>query len=221
MASNRNLVLSTGEIYHVFNRGVERRTIFSNKYDFDRALETINFYRFSDLPIRYSHYMRLDNRRKEEVFKAINVTEVSILAFCLMPNHFHFVLRQEKDKGISTFISNFSNSYSKYFNTKNDRVGPLLQGIFKAVRVETDEQLIHLSRYVHLNPVASYLIKDNLLEKYEWSSLPEYLGLVERSISEPQLVMGQFKNKQEYMVFVRDQINYAKQLESIKHLIME
>ena len=220
----RNLVLATGEIYHVFNRGVERRTVFTNKRDYERALETINYYRFTSLPVRYSHFLNLTKTQKENVLASLDDVEATIFSFCLMPNHFHFILKQEAENGISRFMANFANSYSRYFNTKYQRIGPLFQGTFKAVHVESDEQLLHLSRYVHLNPVSSFLVKEGQLDSYPWSSLPEYLKLKrddENDISDPKLVLGQFKKIDEYQKFVHNQIDYAQELEKIKHLAFD
>lgn len=85
---------------------------------------------------------------------------LEIISYCLMPNHFHLLVKQVIDHGIVKCLNNFSNSYTRYFNIRHDRVGPLFQGRFKAVRIETDEQLLQVSRYIHLNPVASSLIEE-------------------------------------------------------------
>lgn len=136
-----------------------------------------------------------------------------------MPNHYHFILKQIQDNGISEFINKVSNSYTKYFNTRHNRVGPLLQGQFKAVRVESDEQLIHLSRYIHLNPIISFLIKD--LCKYPWSSYLDFIDLKPDKICQNDLVLSLFKNSQDYEKFVLDQIDYAKSLKEIEHLTFD
>ena len=146
---------------------------------------------------------------------------VEILCFCLMPNHFHFLLKQLKDNGISIFISKFANSYAKYFNTKHERVGPLFQGRFKAVHIENDEQLVHVSRYIHLNPVVSSLIEEAALKDYVWSSYPEYLKLINSQITDKELVMSFFKTEDKYKQFVLNQADYGKNLEQIKHLTLE
>lgn len=138
-----------------------------------------------------------------------------------MPNHFHFLLKQLQDNGISIFISKFSNSYAKYFNTKHERVGPLFQGRFKAIHIENDEQLIHVSRYIHLNPVVSSLINTEALESYLWSSYPKYLDLAMLDFVDKEMVMSFFKSEVKYKNFVLDQIDYGKKLEQIKHLILE
>lgn len=138
-----------------------------------------------------------------------------------MPNHFHFLLRQSTEKGISVFISNITNAFTRYFNTKHKRAGPLFEGVFKAVHIESEEQLIHVSRYIHLNPVASSIIHDDELEGYRWSSYPEYLVTSPEEITQKELILDMFKSVEVYRAFVNNQIDYAKQLDVIKHLILE
>ena len=121
---------------------------------------------------------------------------------------------------IVKFLSNFTNAYTKYCNTKHERNGPLVQGPFKAIFVESDEQIIHLSRYIHLNPVTSFIINDSALEQYKWSSLREYLGL-ENGICQKEIVLDQFKSVESYKGFILDQMSYAKELDKIKHLSLE
>lgn len=224
MPTNRKLIFANDEIYHIFNRGVEKRPTFTNKRELDRALLTLDFYRFAKLPIKLSKFLLLPNDESIQLLKRIkNDLEklVEIICFCLMPNHFHFLLKQKLENGISTFTANFTNSYTKYFNTRRERVGPLFQGIFKAVRIESDEQLIHVSRYIHLNPVSSFLIEPKQLESYDWSSFPEYMGLSDKKISNPEIVLDLFTSTQHYKQFVLDQVDYARKLEQIKHLILE
>jgi putative transposase len=224
MATIRGLVFLTGEIYHVFNRGVERREVFTDIREYKRALNTLWFYRFPQ-KLRLSSYYDLSTKEREAF--QISLTDknkdkiVEILAYCLMPNHFHLILRQKQDNGISNFVANFSNSYTKYFNIKHKRPGSLFQGPFKAVHVETDEQLLHLSHYIHINPVSSGVIKPEKLEEYFWSSFPEYLGKSQLAICDTNWLSGFFSTKKKYKQFVFDQIGYAQKLESIKHLALE
>lgn len=223
MATFRKIVFANEEIYHVFNRGLDRKSTFANKRELDRAKNLIKFYRHREIPIRFSKLMQQpeDTRNKilEDLFKSDKL--VDILSYCLMPNHFHFLLKQNSDKGISIFIANFTNAYTKYFNTKNERIGPLFQGIFKAVHIENDEQLMHVSRYIHLNPVVSNIIRADELNNYSWSSYPEYIGKSNDEIVKKETVLNMFKSVQEYQKFVEDQIDYGKELEAIKHLILE
>ncbi len=223
MATVRKVVFRDNEIYHIFNRGIERRPVFTDKREYDRALKLIKFYKHADPPIRYSKILQLSEEVRKKMLDDVYKSEklVDILAFCLMPNHFHFLLKQKKEKGITTFISNFTNAYTKYFNTKNNRIGPLFQGTFKAVLVESDEQLMHLSRYIHLNPVVSSIIKEANLNFYPWSSYPEYFDSSSQGISVAELVLSMFKSIKDYQEFVENQIDYGKKLDLIKHLLLE
>lgn len=224
MATYRKVVLANEQIYHIYNRGVERRTIFTSKRDFQRAINTLRYYRFSNLPLKFSKYLIQKDEIQKEMSENFNKEEnqlVELISYCLIPNHFHFLVKQVKKNGIFKLLSNFSNSYVKYFNTRHERVGPLLQGIFKAVLIETDEQLIHVSRYIHLNPITSFIVNEQDLENYQWSSYTEYLGLKRDGFCTKNYVLDQFKSLKEYKLFVLDRISYAKELGKVKHLLLE
>jgi putative transposase len=222
MASNRNMTFVTSYVYHVYNRGIDGRSVFTNTLEHDRFISLIDFYRHSDVPMRYSKYQDLPASLQTEATKNIEKLPcmVTILAYCLMPNHFHLLLRQEKEHGIIQFVGNISNGHAKYYNSKHKRKGPLFQNSFKAVWVETDEQLLHVSRYIHLNPVTSSIIPVNRLESYPWSSYRMYLGN-ETSFVETQEVLSHFQTTQKYKQFIVDQIDYAKELHKYKYLTME
>lgn len=220
MPTNRKVVFANGEYYHVFNRGVEKRPVFLNKYEFLRALDSLFFYRFGDLALRYSKYLNLNKDKKAELLKDLDDSklQVEIIAFCLMGNHFHLILKQLKENGIAKFMAKFTNSYTKYFNTKHQRVGPLFQGVFKAVYVGYDEQLLHLSRYIHLNPVLGFMVKAEELVSYQWSSYPEYIGQTASGMINKTEVLKFFKNPDDYKKFVLDQADYAIKNKMINHL---
>lgn len=223
MVGYRKTILATGEIYHVYNRGVEKRPLFLTKWDSNRFLEIINYYRFINCPVKYSYFKLMSGDKKEDVLKNLEETSgkwVDILAFCLMPNHVHFLLKQLEDNGISKFMAKIQNSFSHFFNVKQERVGHLFQGSFKAVKIESDEQLIHVSRYIHLNPVSSYITSFGKIEDYEFSSYPEYIGK-KIGFCNTELVLAHFKNPDDYKKFVKDQSDYQSQLDNIKHLTLE
>lgn len=220
----RQTPLVTEEVYHIFNRSVARLPIFISKNDYGRAMEVIDFYTFGNTYLSFSHFRRLTQEQRlnfaESIFTPENKLN-EILAFCLMPNHFHFLLRQKKDKGIATMLRNFQNSYAKYFNTKSERSGALFQSMFKAVRIETDEQLIHVARYIHLNPSTAYIIKDPQdLENYLWSSYPEYINN-SAGIADQKELLGYFKSVENFKKFTLDQADYQRKLGQIKHLTLE
>lgn len=223
MATLRKVAFRDGEIYHVFNRGLDRRNIFTDKREFERAKRLIKFYRHIEIPARFSKVYQLHVEIRDEVLENLynSNRQVNILCYCLMPNHFHFLLQQNTEKGVSTFLANFTNAYTKYFNTKNERSGPLLGGTFKAVHIESDEQLLHVARYIHLNPIVSCVIKDDQVANYLWSSHREYLSITDDEITQKDLVLQMFKSVEDYQSFIMDQAEYAKELEAIKHLTLE
>lgn len=219
----RKTILANGEIYHVFNLGVEKRPTFTDKREYDRALMTLNFYRFEGVFAGLGDILKLDHEKRSfflSQLKKHGKRLVDILGYCLMPNHFHLLIKQLMDEGISTFLSNFSNSYTKYFNTKNKRIGHLFQGVFKAVKIEADEQLIHVLRYIHINPVVSSVIRETEIDDYPYSSLSEYLEN-KKGLCNKELITKYFSSTDKLKDFTHDQIDYGKRLFSIKHLLFE
>lgn len=143
----RNFDFSIGEFYHVYNRGTDKRIIFQDEYDYQRFIRLLY----------------ICNSEKNIVFRDVLMEEtfgydrgntiVEIGAYCLMPNHFHFLLREKIDGGISLFMLKLLTAYSTYFNNKNKRSGSLFEGKFRATHVDNDEYLKYLYSYIHLNPV--------------------------------------------------------------------
>lgn len=210
--------------YHIFNRGVNKQPIFNGLIDLKRFLSLIKFYSFKDYPIRFSKFLLLSSDQRKEIWARLNNSQkyADTISYCFMPNHFHLILKQNIDKGISKFMANFQNSYTKYFNLKNDRVGHLFQGQFKAVKIDSEEQLLHVSRYIHLNPYSSGIVEgiEDLIN-YKWSSFPEYITDLQFEICSKDIVLTSFKNKQSYKNFTFDNADYQKNLENIKHLALD
>ncbi len=206
--------LVNGEFYHLYNRGVEKRDVYLNYWDYRRFFKSLYYYQFLGPKPSFSKF----SKSESNLFKPVLEKKiVEIICYCLMPNHFHLLVRQLKDNGISNFMGQLLNSYTKYFNIKHTRVGPLFQGSFKAVRVETDEQLVHLSRYIHLNPVVSEIVKR--LDEYQWSSFKEYM--TQPNLCSSSEILNFFSSKEKYRDFVEAQIEYGTTLEMIKHQIIE
>jgi putative transposase len=218
----RKIPLVTGEYYHVFNRGVNKFSIFESTSCYKRCIDQINYYRHQKTPIKYSALIKLNYDIRQSIWDLVlksNEKQVEIVAFCLMPNHFHFLLKQTIDQGISKFMSKFQNSYTRFYNTKNSRTGPLLTGKFQAVLIESDEQLLHVSRYIHLNPLVGGVVKGfKQLLSYKWSSLPDYYNKPGKSICGSEIVLNQFKSSSSYINFLYKQLAYAKELNYLKHL---
>lgn len=213
------------QVYHVFNRSIAKQPIFLNQRDYQRFLETILFYSFDKPGIRFSHFNRLDQNQKSKFLENLkrNVKKnIQILSFCLMPNHFHFLIKELNGSGIVKFMGNLQNSYAKYFNTKNKRTGGLFQSTFKVVRIENDEQFIHVARYIHLNPYTSYILKKlQEIENYNWSSLGHYLNKVNYEFIFSKYLMSFFSSVEKLRKFTLDQADYQRKLGDIKHLFLE
>lgn len=211
----RKTILATGEFYHVLNRSLNRAPIFNNKRDIHNFLLCAKYYLSSSPPVKFSLYRKNVNKYQ------INLNDpiVKILAYCLMPNHFHFILLQNHDNGIRTYIQKLSNSYVHYINLKTKRKGALFESTFKAIRIESEEQLIHLSRYIHLNPVTAYLVKRP--QDYEYSSFSAYMGSESLIPVESSLILSQFSDLNKYKNFVLVRSDYQRKLDEIKHILLE
>lgn len=172
-----------GGYYHLYNRGVEKRSIFEDDQDFGVFLSYLKTYlshkNKDDLQEQLSN-PKLPWSEKDKILKKLRLKnffgKIGLLAYCLMPNHYHLLVKQSSENDIVYFMRSLNTRYVVYFNKKYNRVGPLFQGVYKAVRIETDEQLIYLSAYIHRNP--SDTQKGLSLQKLisSPSSLPEYLG---------------------------------------------
>lgn len=184
------------EIYHIYNRGVEKRKVFSNEKDYLRFIHDL--FEFNDEAAALSSNIRFACRFPSKIntshfsscleveppnMRKPRKTLIEILIFTLMPNHFHLLVKQKKENGIVRFMQKLGTGYTLYFNQKYDRVGSLFQGRFKAVLVEERPHFDHLPFYIHFNPLE--LMKKNtdsvaqmteFLEKYRWSSFPDYIG---------------------------------------------
>lgn len=200
-------------VYHIFNRGVDKRTIFTDEEDYNLFLYYLYIYltplekvlrRYPNLPIR--------------LFQKNSSSDIDLLAYCLMPNHFHLLIKQKSDRSASHFMKQLSNAYTQYFNKKYRRDGALFEGAFKATRVKNDSILTHLSRYIHLNPVMAGINKE--LE-YRWSSYNEYAGETNFKLCHTKPILDFFPSVYAYKKFVNDQKDYAKKLHEIKSLIIE
>lgn len=219
----RTTPLVNKEYYHIYNRGVAHQPTYTFKKDYERFLLSLSYYRFNDHPFKLSRLLQIPKFERDQIVAELETTNnkaVNIIAYCLMPNHFHLLIQQLTDGGISKYIKQITNSYTRYFNTKYERVGPLYQGAFKAVHIGTDEQLIHVSRYIHLNPLVSVVVKERDFLSYLWSSLQHFKNNNSNFV-DTKPILEHFSSPDKYIDFVFDQVDYGKKLENIKHLMLE
>lgn len=172
--------------YHVFNRGIEKRAIFTNTIDYQKFISTMKYY------LQPQKYKETLSRRSD-----LEDNEIELLCYCLMPNHFHLLIKQNSESGLTRFMRRLSNTYVRYFNKAQKRIGALFEGKFKAILIETDEYLLHLSRYIHRNP--SELDLENL-RNYSYSSYLTYLGIRQTSWLQTKTILDFYKNPENSII---------------------
>jgi putative transposase len=221
----RGLDFVNDHYYHVFNRNVPGLNCFIDERECRHFIETLWYYNLVKPPLRFTKYLHSswDVRKQWKLTWEPLPQRIKMVAYCLMQNHYHFLVQQSAYEGISTFIRLLQNSFAHYHNTKNKRVGPVFTGRFKAVLIENNNQLLHVSRYIHLNPVTAYIVRSiKDLNHYPWSSWNEYHGqLVERPLVNPNIILKQFKNTNEYDQFCASAVDYERELKSMQKLILD
>lgn len=237
----RKFKFEKGKIYHVFNRGVEKREIFKDDNDRWRFLQGL--FLFNDEKTTANLLWQMEKNRGRVTFgvlkeffakeKRSREPLVRIMADCLIPNHFHLLLEEIKEGGISRFMHKLGTGYARYFNNKYNRVGSLFQGRFKAVSVEEETYLEYLLVYINvINP--GELAEPNLKEAgvknvkkvmlfaddYSWSTHQEYIGKRESIIVEKGLLGEIFPDGRNYRQFVEDVLD-SKKWEKVRDLFLE
>lgn len=215
----RKVPLIKYNIYHIYNKSIANFKIFNSPRDYDRIINEISFYAMEDHFFKSPFCKQYSNHSTSGTWNGCLKKCIDIIAYCIMPTHFHLILKGLNKGGITKFTNSIQKSYSQYFNIKHNRKGPLWQGRFNNVLIENDEQLIHLTRYIHINPVKSRLIRDP--KDFDYSSYKEYIGLVKEDKR-----LCNFSDYFEiepchYEKFVKDEIDYMRSFEKIKHLILE
>lgn len=193
--------------YHIYNRGVEKRVIFKNETDCKMFLYYLKLYLTPLEELKRLIELSPMNIKIQRFLPLNLSSEVDLLAYSLMPNHFHLFIKQRSRDGIIRLMRRLSTSYVMYFNTKYKRVGALFQGKYKACQIETDSYLLHLSRYIHLNP--RYHLSDTFHNNF--TSYQYYLGASQASWMKSQEILQHFSNKDSkgltYENFVEDYLD--------------
>ncbi len=195
----RKIQFTNEETYHVYNRGVDKRDTFITENDYYRFLESIRL--FKNERGNTNNFL---SRKKTFIDTSLK-PYVEILAFCLMPNHFHLLLKQTSENGISKFMQKLGTGYTMFFNNKYERNGSLFEAPFKAKHVLNEEYFKHLSKYIHLNPLSLINLSSKkeeyvYLENYKWSSLYNYANNIQSFISLE--ILNLFKNPGDYLDYM-------------------
>lgn len=221
MVQIRKEPLATNYYYHIYTRSISKYIVFNNKEEYNRLYQLLYNYRFTDFKYKFSRFLELSDENQKEIQSNLEIRNdvlVEIVAFCIMPTHIHLVLKQTKENGITKFMSQVLNSYARYFNTKHQRIGPLWSGRFKSVLVDRDEQLLHLSRYIHLNPTSARLADEP--EDWPDSSYKEYISEKHgNQLCKFESIID--INNEEYKKFTKDHKDYQRTLSIIKYLTID
>ncbi|HDO23628.1 MAG TPA: hypothetical protein ENG99_00195 [bacterium] len=209
----RKIQFANEEHYHIFNRGVDKREIFSGGEDIVRFLQSMDEFNSID-PIGsiYENSLKLGDLVSKRKSKP---KLVDFVCYCLNPNHYHFILRQREEKGIEKFMHRIGVGYTMFFNKKHKRSGSLFQGTFKAVHISTNEQLLHTSAYVNLNDRVHRL--GDLVSKSSWG---EYEKGV-KGFCEKDVILGQFNNIKEYKDFAESSLADILERRDMEKLLLE
>ncbi len=210
----RNIVKEylEGGIYHVYNRGTDKRVIFVDEEDYVMFMHIMKTY----LTVTMRQQAKID---RGEVLSHKNYTHnIKLLSFCLMPNHFHLMIEQVGEHDISDFMRSLLTNYVMYFNKKYHRSGGLFQGRYKAVIVGTQIQMLHLTRYIHMNPLSLFTETGPMamrsLRSYEYSSYQSYLGTKKLTWLQPENILTYFSSvKPGKHKRSEDYLNYQNYLE--------
>lgn len=203
-----------GGVYHVYNRASGEKTLFKDEADY----ETFRFYLYIYLKPMKTVLGKYENLPFRLQIKNLH-KEVDALAYCLMPNHFHLLLKQTSQDGVTKLMKQVTNAYTEYYNKKYQIQGPLMQGRYKAVSIDKDAYLLQIARYIHLNPVVA-----NLVEKagdYPWGSAREYESALIESICNKRIILSYYSTEKAHMNFINDYDDYAAQIHKLKQLIIE
>ncbi len=196
----RKKPFAVGEYYHVFNRGTDKRTIFTDQNDINRFFQSMVEFNTVE-PIGSIFENSFVQKKPLKAKVAPSEPLVHFVAYCLNPNHYHFILQQASENGIPKFMQRLGTGYTNYFNELNDRTGALFQGTYKSIHIASDAYLLHVSAYVNLNDKVHQLgsLTPKLVKSI--SSWEEYVGKDTAGICKKEAILDQFKNSRHYKDF--------------------
>ncbi len=209
----RRETIIKGEYYHVFNRAIEKRSIFLKKGDYERFINSLTLFN-TDKP----SWLVNDILEAGAGFFPTEVERlVGLVAYCVNPNHFHLLLKENQENGVATFMKKVCTGYAMYFNKKNERSGILFQGRFKSVHIDSNDLLLYISAYVNCN---SEIHNFEKARDYQWCSFPEYLDNL-KGVCQKGIVLDQFANTINYGNFCYDKVVGMKKKKELENEIFE
>jgi putative transposase len=210
----RHTIFALGEIYHICNKSISNYEIF-RKEEFSQRFLNICAYYSQGRKSKYSDFLR-----KEKIYNYVNLLQIAdsqykCLSYCIMPDHYHLLIQASLNIAISTYIGKVENSYTRFYNLSNNRKGPLWQSSFRCTRIASNEQLLHVIRYIHLNPVTNSLISN----PQDWKYSSHSLYLKQEILNSLKLVS--IKSVGKFEKFVLDNQDYQKRLRVMKSALRD
>ena len=193
-AKNALKTYKKSSYYHIYNRGVAKTNIYKSEKDYKVFLDYLKIY-LTPINLQGESLKVAPSRELKNYSDNFN-----LIAYCLMPNHFHLLIYQKNKHSINYFMRSLATKYVRYFNTTYDRVGPLFQGVYKAVKVFDEEQLIYLTKYIHRNPI-DLLPTRRVLVGYKYSSYGNYLGLFNQNWVKPRVILEAFSSSNKLLSY--------------------
>ena len=191
--AKRNIAFRKGRYYHIYNRGANRNKIFFEKENYLYLLRKLKEY-------SRNYYF-------------------SVIAYCLMPNHFHFLFRQDGNASLNIAVGYLFNTYTKAINKKYNRTGTLFEGHFKCIEVEDEKYLLELCRYIHRNPVDDKLVEN--IEEWEFSNYLEWVGERKGSLIDTDLRDKHFPAGKGYENYVMDYVSDKQARNELRKFLFE
>lgn len=211
-----------GTYYHVYNRGVAKQDIFVDEQDYIFFLYRLKENLFPEIQKDASLSMDdilFNSKKSNDRRKLLPPNSFEMVCYCLMPNHFHFLIKQLKNVPISSLMLKIGTGYSMYFNKKQGRVGALFQDAFKAIPIEDNNYLFWLSLYIHKNPIEAGLVDD--IKKWRWSSYLDYIGERNGILCEKSVILEQLNTVKNYEKMIDKDIKKQKEFKKLSNLTFE
>jgi len=200
--------ISIGEYYHVYNRGIKKNLLFHDERDYLRFLFLLLYFQSDSKFYNIGRYVSNHSKKllfgvsSESIKSIIKKRSVELVSFCIMPNHFHVIVKEHKENGIALYMHRVIGGYARYYNLRYKTSGHLFQGAYKAVHIEDNTQLLYLSAYIHRNPRT---LKEwhRAEDKYPWSSYQAYVTYnIFEELLVQNIILGQFKDTKDYERFL-------------------
>lgn len=205
----------SGEIFYICNKSISNYKIFRTEKLALRFHTTINYY----------NNCKINNSLSKAIRKPLDLPIVMsnvenriffLLAYCIMPDHYHLLVKIQSEYSFSKYINIIENSYSRYFNKLHNRKGPLWQSQFRSILIEDNETLLHIHRYIHLNPTTAGIVEKP--EDWKWSSYNYFITDNQAFLTHKEISISSVSM---YKRFVEDQINYQRTIKGIRRKLLE